>query len=63
MQGNIVISTPEKWDMLCRRWQQRRFVKETALFIVDELHLIGQVRARLTTKSVLIVAGLVCASS
>ena len=29
--------------MLSRRWRQRRFVKETALFIVDELHLIGQV--------------------
>jgi hypothetical protein len=43
LQGNIVISTPEKWDMLSRRWRQRRFVKETALFIVDELHLIGQV--------------------
>lgn len=42
-QGNIVISTPEKWDMLSRRWRQRRFVKETALFIVDELHLLGQV--------------------
>ena len=42
-----MISTPEKWDMLSRRWRQRRFVKETALFIVDELHLIGQVRTRL----------------
>lgn len=41
-KGNIVISTPEKWDMLSRRWRQRRFVKETALFIVDELHLLGQ---------------------
>lgn len=39
-----MIATPEKWDMLSRRWRQRRFVKETALFIVDELHLIGQVR-------------------
>lgn len=44
LQGNIVIATPEKWDMLSRRWRQRRFVKETALFIVDELHLIGQVQ-------------------
>lgn len=39
-----MISTPEKWDMLSRRWRQRRYVKETALFIIDELHLIGQVR-------------------
>jgi hypothetical protein len=51
-QGNIVISTPEKWDMLSRRWRQRRFVKETALFIIDELHLIGQVQ-RLHKSSLL----------
>lgn len=44
-QGNIVISTPEKWDMLSRRWRQRRYVRETALFIVDELHLLSQVPA------------------
>ncbi len=41
LQGNIVISTPEKWDVLSRRWKQRKNVQNVNLFIVDELHLIG----------------------
>jgi len=40
-KGNIVISTPEKWDVLSRRWKQRKNVQNINLFIVDELHLIG----------------------
>ncbi|ELU09831.1 hypothetical protein CAPTEDRAFT_222545 [Capitella teleta] len=40
-KGNIVISTPQKWDVLSRRWKQRKNVQNVSLFIVDELHLIG----------------------
>ena len=40
-QGNLIISTPEKWDVLSRRWKQRKNVQNVNLFIVDELHLIG----------------------
>lgn len=40
-QGNVIISTPEKWDVLSRRWKQRKNVQNVNLFIVDELHLIG----------------------
>ncbi|KAK6185571.1 hypothetical protein SNE40_007775 [Patella caerulea] len=39
-KGNIIISTPEKWDVLSRRWKQRKNVQNTNLFIVDELHLL-----------------------
>ena len=41
IQGNIIISTPEKWDVLSRRWKQRKNVHNINLFVVDELHLIG----------------------
>ncbi|KAK9842537.1 hypothetical protein WJX81_005041 [Elliptochloris bilobata] len=40
-KGNIIIATPEHWDMLSRRWKQRKNVQAVSLFIVDELHLIG----------------------
>lgn len=40
-QGNIIISTPENWDVLSRRWKQRKNVQTINLFIVDELHLVG----------------------
>ena len=40
-RGNIVIATAEHWDMLSRRWKQRKNVQNTALVIFDELHLLG----------------------
>lgn len=40
-EGNIVVSTPEHWDVLSRRWKQRKNVQNVSLFIIDELHLIG----------------------
>ncbi|KAG8036648.1 hypothetical protein G9C98_003970 [Cotesia typhae] len=38
---HIVITTADKWDVLSRRWKQRKNVQNIQLFIVDELQLIG----------------------
>lgn len=43
LQSNIIVTTPEKWDVLSRRWKQRKNVQGVHLFIVDELQLIGGV--------------------
>ena len=40
-EGSVVMATPEQWDVLSRRWKQRKNVQNVHLFIVDELHLIG----------------------
>lgn len=40
-RGQVIIATPEQWDVLSRRWKQRKFIQDTSLFIVDEAHLIG----------------------
>ena len=40
-EGNVIVSTPERWDVLSRRWKQRKAVQNVNLFIVDEMHLIG----------------------
>lgn len=40
-QAHIVVTTPQKWDLLSRRWRQRKTVQAVSLYIVDELHLIG----------------------
>ena len=37
----MIVSTPENWDVLSRRWKQRKNVQNVNLFIADELHLIG----------------------
>jgi pre-mRNA-splicing helicase BRR2 len=40
-RGNVIVTTPDKWDILSRRWKQRKNVQNVSLFIVDECHLIG----------------------
>ncbi len=40
--ADVIITTPEKWDSATRKYRQERFsfVKEVALVIVDEVHLL-----------------------
>lgn len=40
-KGQIIITTADRWDILSRRWKQRKNVQNVHLFIVDELQLIG----------------------
>lgn len=39
--GDIIFTTAEKWDMLSRRWKQRKNVQTIGLFIVEDIHLLG----------------------
>ena len=43
-KASIVITTPEKWDGISRNWQHREYVRQVALVIIDEIHLLGQER-------------------
>ncbi|CAH7668860.1 Sec63 Brl domain-domain-containing protein [Phakopsora pachyrhizi] len=38
---DVIICTPTQWDLVSRRWKQRKMVERTALLIADEIHLIG----------------------
>jgi replicative superfamily II helicase len=38
---HLVLATPQQWDMLSRRWKQRKAVQAVGLFIADELQLLG----------------------
>lgn len=40
-KGQIIITTADKWDVLSRRWKQRKNVQNIQLVVVDELQLIG----------------------
>ncbi|PWN50035.1 Sec63-domain-containing protein [Violaceomyces palustris] len=42
--ADVVISTAEHWDVLSRRWRQRKNVQGVALYIFDELEMIGDWR-------------------
>lgn len=39
--GDVIFTTPDKWDALSRRWKQRKNVSTIGLFVVDDVHLIG----------------------
>ena len=53
--ADILVCTPEKWDLISRSWsgrssgstdqaQKRSFVKRVRLLIIDEIHLLGEER-------------------
>ena len=39
--ADVIITTPEKWDGVSRSWQSRGYVRQVALLIIDEIHLLG----------------------
>ncbi|CAH1400990.1 unnamed protein product [Nezara viridula] len=43
-QADVIVTTPEKWDGISRSWQTRGYVKEVALIVLDEVHLLGEDR-------------------
>lgn len=40
-RGDVILATPGQWDVISRRWKQRKNVQTVQLFIADELHMIG----------------------
>ncbi|KAK4887058.1 hypothetical protein RN001_003329 [Aquatica leii] len=43
-EADIIITTPEKWDGLSRGWQNRKYIQDIGLIIIDEIHLLGEDR-------------------
>lgn len=43
LRADIVIATPQVWDMTSRRWKQRKSVQTIGLYVIDELHTLGGV--------------------
>ncbi|KAL1643346.1 Pre-mRNA-splicing helicase BRR2 [Diplodia intermedia] len=40
-QGDLILATPQQWDVISRQWQRRKNVQATQLFIADDLHMLG----------------------
>ena len=40
-EGKIIVCDIKVWDMLSRRWRQRKAVQAVSLLIFDELHFLG----------------------
>ena len=39
---DVIISSPEHFDILSRRWKSKKSFQKIGLFIADELHLLGE---------------------
>ncbi|KAI0132303.1 Sec63 Brl domain-containing protein [Xylariales sp. AK1849] len=39
--ADIIVTTPEKWDGISRSWQTRGYVRQVALVVIDEIHLLA----------------------
>ncbi|KAL7753025.1 ATP-dependent DNA helicase MER3 [Sorochytrium milnesiophthora] len=43
--SHIIITTPEKWDSMTRRWRDhRQLIGSLRLFLVDEVHMLNEKR-------------------
>ncbi|THX86959.1 Sec63-domain-containing protein [Aureobasidium pullulans] len=40
-EGDLILATPQQWDMMSRMWQRRKNVQAVTLVIADDLHMIG----------------------
>ncbi|KII91381.1 hypothetical protein PLICRDRAFT_135522 [Plicaturopsis crispa FD-325 SS-3] len=40
-KGDVIVCTPTQWDVLSRRWRQRKNVQNIGLLIADEVQLVG----------------------
>ncbi|NXH11348.1 HFM1 helicase, partial [Bucco capensis] len=38
--AHIIVTTPEKWDSMTRRWRDNSIVQLVRLFLIDEVHVI-----------------------
>lgn len=44
-RADILVCTPEKWDLISRGWQTRKnIVFAVQLLVIDEVHLLGEER-------------------
>ncbi|KAF2786722.1 ATP-dependent DNA helicase MER3 [Melanomma pulvis-pyrius CBS 109.77] len=43
--ANIIITTPEKWDLITRKWRDHeKLMKLVRLFLIDEVHILNEDR-------------------
>lgn len=52
LRSDLIVTTPEKWDGISRSWQHRSYVRQVALIIIDEIHLLGEERGPVLEVSI-----------
>ena len=39
--SNVILSTPQNWDMISRRWRHRKNIQAVDLFVINGVHLVA----------------------
>ncbi|XP_075918765.1 putative ATP-dependent DNA helicase HFM1 [Petromyzon marinus] len=50
--AQIILTTPEKWDSTTRQWHDRSLVQVVRLFLIDEVHTVGDESRGATLEAV-----------
>lgn len=51
--ANIICTTPEKWDFMTRKWKNQRLIMDSVkLFLIDEIHVLGESTRGATIEAV-----------
>lgn len=57
LNHHIIITTPEKWDSLTRRWRDnKKLVQIIKLFMIDEVHLLNEEGRGSTLETIVIIS-------
>lgn len=40
-QSHLVLATPAQFDVVSRRWRQRKLIQEVDLVVADDIHIVG----------------------
>ncbi|OAF66385.1 hypothetical protein A3Q56_05891 [Intoshia linei] len=51
-KSDVIFSTPENWDVLSRRWKQRKHVQNIGCFIADNLNILSSMNTGATYEIV-----------
>ena len=41
-ERRLIVTSPEQWDHISRRWRQRKPLHDLGLLVADDLHLLGE---------------------
>jgi pre-mRNA-splicing helicase BRR2 len=61
--GDVIVATPSQWDVLSRRWRQRKNVQRIGLYIADDAQLLGDWKVGSTYEIVLSRARFIAAQT
>lgn len=39
-KADVIVATAEKWDMISRKWRQRKVIQRVGLYILDQLQTL-----------------------